>query len=126
MWYAGWQTQQTLDSGQLDTIYLRTSPTSDGPWSAPATAIVAAQVAPQVTEVNDPSVTIVTANGAPTIHHVLHHPGLPPGYRRVCDHRPAGANSEVWSGHLPDGVRWGSFKRMTVAIRGRVSPDRRR
>src|SRR5450759_2865619 len=64
MWYAGWQSQQTLDSGQLDTIYRRTAPTSDGPWSSPTTVLVASQVAPQVTEVNDPSVSIIAAGSS--------------------------------------------------------------
>jgi hypothetical protein len=114
MWYAGWQTQQTLDSGQLDSIYLRTSPTPDGPWSAPTTAVIPTQVAPQVTEVNDPSVTIVAANGARQFTMFF--------TTLVCHPRAAGcattaeqaANTEVWSATSGDGVRWGSFKRLGV------------
>ena len=121
MWYAGWQTQQTLDSGQLDTIYLRTSPTSDGPWSAPATAIIAAQVAPQVTEVNDPSVTIVTANGAPQFTMFFTTLVCHPGTAGCATTAQQAAKSEVWSATSPDGVRWGSFKRMAVATAAGIS-----
>jgi hypothetical protein len=114
MWYAGWQTQQTLDSGQLDTIYRRTSPTPDGPWSAPTTAVIAAQVAPQVTEVNDPSVTIVTVNGARQFTMffttLVCHPGAP-GCATTAQQA---ANSQVWSATSGDGVGWGSFQRLGV------------
>jgi hypothetical protein len=115
MWYAGWQTQQTLDSGQLDTIYLRTSPNPDGPWSAPTTAVIAAQVAPQVTEVNDPSVTIVTANGARQFTMFFTTLVCHPGAAGCATTVEQAANSEVWSATSADGERWGSFKRLGVA-----------
>jgi hypothetical protein len=114
MWYAGWQTQQTLDSGQLDTIYLRTSPSPGGPWSAPATAIIAAQVAPQVTEVNDPSVTIVTANGSRQFTMFFTTLVCHPGAAGCATIAEQAANSEVWSATSANGVRWGSFKRLAV------------
>jgi hypothetical protein len=114
MWYAGWQTQQTLDSGQLDTIYQRTSPTPDGPWSAPTTAIIAAQVAPQISEVNDPSVTIVTANGSRQFTMFFTTLVCHPGTAGCATTAQQAANSEVWSATSDNGVRWGSFKRMAV------------
>ncbi len=120
MWYAGWQTQQTLDSGQLDTIYLRTSPTPDGPWSAPATAIIAAQVAPQVTEVNDPSVTIVTANGSRQFTMFFTTLVCHPGTGGCATTAQQAANSEVWSATSDNGVRWGSFKRLAVSDAART------
>ena len=114
MWYAGWQTQQTLDSGQLDTIYLRSSPTPDGPWSAPSAAIIAAQVAPQVTEVNDPSVTIVTTNGTRQFTMFFTTLVCHPGAAGCATTAQQAASSEVWSATSDNGVRWGSFKRMAV------------
>lgn len=119
MWYAGWQTQQTLDSGQLDTIYRRTAPTRDGPWSAPRTAIAAAQVAPQVTEVNDPSVSIVSGSGSRqyTIFFTVLacHPGAP-GCATTAQQA---TNSQIWSGISGDGVHWGSFQRLAVPDAGK-------
>jgi hypothetical protein len=114
MWYAGWQTQQTLDSGQLDTIYERTAPTRDGPWSAPATAIVATQVAPPVTEVNDPSVTIVSGNGAREYTMFFTALACRPGAGGCTTVAQQATNSQVWSGTSSDGVHWGSFARIAV------------
>ena len=119
MWYAGWQTQQTLDSGQLDTIYLRTSPTPDGPWSAPTTAIIATQVAARITEVNDPSVTIVTANGTRQFTMFFTTLVCHPGAAGCATTAEQAADSEVWSAISDDGVRWGSFKRLAVPDPGR-------
>jgi hypothetical protein len=119
MWYAGWQTQQTLDSGQLDTIYERTAPTRDGPWSASATAIVATQVAPQVTEVNDPSVTIVSANGALAYTMFFTALACRPGAAGCTTTAQQATNSQVWSGTSSDGVHWGSFQRIAVPDSGK-------
>ena len=60
MWYGGWQTQQAVNAGQLDTIFQRTSPTPNGPWSNPTTDILSSQVAAAASEVNDPSVSVVS------------------------------------------------------------------
>src|ERR1035441_10341723 len=35
MWYGGWQSEQTAASGQGDSIYQRTAPAINGPWSSP-------------------------------------------------------------------------------------------
>ncbi len=118
MWYAGWQSQQTLDSGQLDTIYRRTAPTSDGPWSSPTTVLVASQVAPQVTEVNDPSVSIIAAGSslryAMFFTTLVCHPDAP----GCATTQQQSASSQVWSATSDNGVSWGSFKRMAVSDPG--------
>jgi hypothetical protein len=118
MWYAGWQTQQTVNSGQLDTIYRRTAPTPDGPWSAPTTAIVAAQVAPQVSEVNDPSVSILSVNGSRQYTMFFTALVCRPGAPGCTTTAEQAINSEVWSATSSNGIQWGSFKRMTVVEAG--------
>ena len=60
MWYSGWQTQQAVNAGQLDTVFRRTSPTPNGPWSNPTTDILPSQLGSGATEVGDPSVSVVS------------------------------------------------------------------
>ncbi len=114
MWYGGWQTQQTVDSGQFDTIYRRTAPTPTGPWSDPTTEIVASQVAPQVTEVNDPSVSITSVSGSLQytmfFTSLLCKPGAP-GCTTVLQ---LAANGQLWSATSADGINWGSFQPVKV------------
>ncbi|HEY1989518.1 MAG TPA: hypothetical protein VGG43_08645 [Acidimicrobiales bacterium] len=114
MWYGGWQTQQTVDSGQFDTIYRRTAPTPTGPWSGPTTEIVASQVAPQITEVNDPSVSITSVNGSLQytmfFTSLLCKPGTP-GCSTVLQ---LAANGQVWSATSADGITWGSFQPVNI------------
>ena len=100
MWYGGWQTQQTVDSGQFDTIYRRTAPTPTGPWSDPITEIVASQVAPQITEVNDPSVSITSVNG--TLQYTMFFTSLQckPGHTGMQHRPPAGGQRAGVVGHL--------------------------
>ncbi|HEX3461133.1 MAG TPA: hypothetical protein VHT49_09525 [Acidimicrobiales bacterium] len=119
MWYAGWQTQQTLDSGQLDTIYERTAPTRDGPWSPAATAIAATQVAPQITEVNDPSVTIVSENGSLAYTMFFTALACHPGAAGCATTAQQATYSQVWSGTSTDGAHWGSFRRLAVPDSGK-------
>jgi hypothetical protein len=114
MWYGGWQTQQTVDSGQFDTIYRRTAPTPNGPWSDPTTEIVASQVAPQITEVNDPSVSVTSVNGSVQytmfFTSLLCKPGTP-GCTTVLQ---LAANGQLWSATSADGINWASFQPVNV------------
>ena len=114
MWYAGWQTQQTVNSGQFDTIYRRTAPASGGPWSSPTTVLVASQVAPQVTEINDPSVSIIGAGSS--LRYAMFFTTLVchPDASGCATTQQQSANSQVWSATSDNGVSWGSFKRMAV------------
>jgi len=114
MWYGGWQTQQTVDSGQFDTIYRRSAPTPTGRWSDPTTQITAAQVAPQVTEVNDPSVSVTSVNGS--VQYTMFFTALTckpgsPGCTTVLE---LAANGELWSATSSDGNTWGSFQRLSI------------
>ena len=114
MWYGGWQTQQTVDSGQFDTIYRRTAPTPNGPWSDPTTEIVASQVAPQITEVNDPSVSITSVNGS--LQYTMFFTSLQckPGTPGCSTVLQLAANGQVWSATSADGINWGSFQPVNI------------
>ncbi|HEV3263970.1 MAG TPA: hypothetical protein VG014_00460 [Acidimicrobiales bacterium] len=101
MWYGGWQTQQALNSGQLDTIFERTAPTPDGPWSNPITNIVPTQVAYGITEVNDPSVSVSSIGGSYLF--TMFFTGLSCG---------VGCATQLWSATSSDGAHWGSFKQL--------------
>jgi hypothetical protein len=114
MWYGGWQTQATVDSGQLDTIYRRTAPTSGGPWSSPTTVLVASRVAPQVTEINDPSVSIIVAGSSLRYSMFFTTLVCHPDASGCATTKQQSANSQVWSATSDNGVSWGSFKRMAV------------
>ena len=122
MWYGGWQTQATVDSGQLDTIYRRTAPTPNGPWSNPTTAIVPAQVAPQISEVNDPSVSISAGGpGDPSYDYTMFFTSLvcSPGSPGCITTQQLASNAELWSATSTDGSTWGSFERVAVPDPGR-------
>jgi hypothetical protein len=101
MWYGGWQTQQAVNSGQLDTIFERTAPTPTGPWSGPITNIVPTQVAFGITEVNDPSVSVSSVGGS--YQFTMFFTGLSCG---------AGCATQIWSAVSGDGTHWGSFKQL--------------
>jgi hypothetical protein len=101
MWYGGWQTQQAVNSGQLDTIFERTAPTPDGPWSGPITNIVPTQVASGINEVNDPSVSVSSIGGSYLF--TMFFTGLSCG---------VGCNTQLWSATSSDGAHWGSFKQL--------------
>jgi hypothetical protein len=101
MWYGGWQTQQAVNSGQLDTIFERTAPTPDGPWSGPITNIVPTQVASGINEVNDPSVSVSSIGSSYLF--TMFFTGLSCG---------AGCNTQLWSATSSDGANWGSFKQL--------------
>ena len=101
MWYGGWQTQQALNSGQLDTIFERTAPTPDGPWSNPITNIVPTQVSFGITEVNDPSVSVSSIGGSYLF--TMFFTGLSCG---------VGCATQLWSATSSDGAHWGSFKQL--------------
>jgi hypothetical protein len=101
MWYGGWQTQQALNSGQLDTIFERTAPTPNGPWSNPITNIVPTQVSFGITEVNDPSVSVSSIGGSYLF--TMFFTGLSCG---------VGCTTQLWSATSSDGAHWGSFKQL--------------
>ncbi|HEX3840157.1 MAG TPA: hypothetical protein VHU85_05130 [Acidimicrobiales bacterium] len=101
MWYGGWQTQQALNSGQLDTIFERTAPTPNGPWSAPITNIVPTQVSFGITEVNDPSVSVSSVGGS--FLFTMFFTGLSCG---------VGCTTQIWSAISSNGTNWGSFKQL--------------
>jgi ribosomal protein L24E len=101
MWYGGWQTQQALNAGQLDTIFERTAPTPNGPWSNPITNIVPTQVAFGITEVNDPSVSVSSIGGSYLF--TMFFTGLSCG---------VGCATQLWSATSGDGTHWGSFKQL--------------
>ncbi|MHB1713170.1 MAG: hypothetical protein ACYCV7_17585 [Acidimicrobiales bacterium] len=104
MWYGGWQSQQALNSGQLDTIFQRTAPAPGGPWSAPTTDILPAQVGPHVKEVNNPAVSVSSFGGS-SIYTIFF-------TSLVCT---TGCTSQVWSATSSDGNRWGSFRPLGIA-----------
>ncbi|HWD51109.1 MAG TPA: hypothetical protein VG412_01815 [Acidimicrobiales bacterium] len=114
MWYGGWQTQQQVDAGQFDTIYRRTAPTPDGPWSDPTAEIVASQVAPQVTEVNDPSVSITSVGGS--VQYSMFFTSLicKPGSPGCSTVLQLAANGQLWSATSADGITWGTFQPVDV------------
>ncbi len=101
MWYGGWQTQQAVNAGQLDTIFERTAPTPDGPWSNPITDIVPSQVSFGITEVNDPSVSVSSIGGSYLF--TMFFTGLSCG---------VGCATQLWSATSSDGAHWGSFKQL--------------
>jgi hypothetical protein len=101
MWYGGWQTQQAVNAGQLDTIFQRTSPTPNGPWSNPTTDILSSQVAAAASEVNDPSVSVVSV-GTSYLYTMFF-------TVLSCD---VGCNNQVWSATSGDGNHWASFKQL--------------
>jgi len=101
MWYGGWQTQQAVNAGQLDTIFQRTSPTPNGPWSNPTTDILSSQVAAAASEVNDPSVSVVSVGTS--YLYTMFFTVLSCG---------VGCNNQVWSATSGDGNHWASFKQL--------------
>jgi hypothetical protein len=106
MWYSGWQTQQTYDLWQFDTIYQRSAPTPNGPWSDPTTDLISAQVAPQISEVGDPSVSIVPANGG--YQYTMFFTALACHLALSCaTTQQFGAYSQIWSATSTDGNHWG-------------------
>jgi hypothetical protein len=126
MWYGGWQTQQAVDSGQFDTIYRRTAPTPNGPWSDPTTDIIASEVSPQITEVNDPSVTITSVGGAAEYTMFFTSLTCRPGTPGCTTVLQLAANGQLWSATSSDGNNWGSFEPLAVpdpAHSGVASPS---
>jgi hypothetical protein len=115
MWYGGWQTQQAADSGQGDTIYQRTAPAYNGPWSSPITVLVASQVAPQITEVNHPAVTVATVGGS--LEYTMFFTVLAcQSGSAVCQNaQQLESHGQIWSATSIDGIGWGSFQRLTVS-----------
>jgi hypothetical protein len=115
MWYGGWQTQQTADSGQGDTIYQRISPNYNGPWSSPVTVLTASEVAPQITEVNHPAISVATAGKS--LLYTMFFTAL------TCQSGSAGcgtpgeleSHGQIWSATSLDGINWGSFQRLAVS-----------
>jgi len=114
MWYGGWQTQQTVNSGQFDTIYRRTAPTPNGPWSAPTTEIIASQVSPEITEVNDPSVSVTSVGGSEQYTMFFTSLICRPGSPGCTTVQQLAANGQLWSATSPDGNDWGSFQPLSV------------
>jgi hypothetical protein len=114
MWYGGWQTQQAVDSGQLDTIFRRTAPTPNGPWSDPIADIIATQVAPGITEVNDPSVSVTSVGGA--VRYTMFFTSLTcrPGTPGCTTVLQLAANGQLWSATSSDGNTWGSFEPLAI------------
>ena len=115
MWYGGWQTQQTADSGQGDTIYERTAPAYNGPWSTPTTVLVAAQVAPQITEVNHPAVSVATVGGSLQYTMFFTVLACASGSSVCLNAQQLEAHGQTWSAISLDGVNWGSFQRLSVS-----------
>ena len=115
MWYGGWQTQQTADSGQGDTIYQRTAPAYNGPWSTPTTVLVAAQVAPQISEVNHPAVSVATVGGS--LQYTMFFTVLAcQSGSSVCQNaQQLESHGQTWSAISLDGINWGSFQRLSVS-----------
>lgn len=115
MWYGGWQSQQTADSGHGDSIYQRSAPAYNGPWSTPTTVLVAAQVAPQITEVNHPAVSVTSAGGS--FHYTMFFTGLAcqTGSTGCTTAQQLESHGEIWSGTSVDGINWGSFQRLAVS-----------
>ncbi|HEX3461134.1 MAG TPA: hypothetical protein VHT49_09530 [Acidimicrobiales bacterium] len=114
MWYGGWQTQQAVDSGQLDTIFRRTAPTPNGPWSNPTADIIATQVGSQITEVNDPSVSVTSVGGS--VEYTMFFTSLTcrPGTPGCSTVLQLAANGQLWSATSSDGNTWGSFQPLAI------------
>ncbi|MHB1710555.1 MAG: hypothetical protein ACYCV7_04015 [Acidimicrobiales bacterium] len=119
MWYSGWQTQRTYSSGQYDTIYRRTAPTAHGPWSNPTTDLISSQVAPQISEVGDPSVSIVPARGGYryTMFFTALACHLSPGCSTAGEFA---AHAQIWSATSSNGNNWGSFRQLAIADPGHL------
>ncbi|HEX3842195.1 MAG TPA: hypothetical protein VHU85_15495 [Acidimicrobiales bacterium] len=115
MWYGGWQTQQTADSGQGDTIYERTAPAYNGPWTTPTTVLVAAQVAPQITEVNHPAVSVATVGNSLVYTMFFTVLACQSGSSVCTNAQQLESHGQTWSAISLDGINWGSFQRLTVS-----------
>jgi hypothetical protein len=115
MWYGGWQSQQTTDSGQGDSIYQRTAPAINGPWSSPITVLVASEVAPLITEVNHPAVSVTSAGGS--FYYTMFFTVLAcqTGSTGCVSAQQLESHGEIWSGTSVDGINWGSFQRLAVS-----------